>query len=275
VLVAVTVTVPCEVGAVNSPLDAIIPALADQVTVELKLPVPCTDGVHCDVAPGAVVEGTQLTTTEPIVEDGGEGLGGLDCTVIVAVPDFEPSCILVAVIVTVSGEPGAVNSPLDPIIPALVDHVTAELKLPEPWTDAMHCDVAPGATVEGAQLTATDEIPDITEEDPAPLLPPPQEDIAIRPRKAIKTETALLPVFLLLFCRELSIDRRRAGFRPTDYVSIWMPARADWLSLRPILGEENFAVGSHISHSRIRCHPLSLNAIFWVTFPKRIWPNWF
>jgi len=39
-LVAVTVTVPEEEGAVNSPLAFIVPALADQVTAELEAPVP-------------------------------------------------------------------------------------------------------------------------------------------------------------------------------------------------------------------------------------------
>jgi hypothetical protein len=35
VLVAVTVTLPAEVGAVKSPLTLTVPALADQVTAEL------------------------------------------------------------------------------------------------------------------------------------------------------------------------------------------------------------------------------------------------
>jgi hypothetical protein len=46
VLVAVTVTDPAELGAVNNPLPLIVPPLAVHVTVELKLPVPCTVAVH-------------------------------------------------------------------------------------------------------------------------------------------------------------------------------------------------------------------------------------
>lgn len=152
-----------------------------------------------------------------MVEDGGgggEGLDRLDCTVIIAVPDFELSCILVAVTVTAPGEVGAVNNPLDAIVPELVDHVTAELKLPVPCTDAVHCDVAPGAMVLDAQLTATEEMPAVCAENCVPALPPPQADIAIRPRKAIKTEIALHPGLLLLLCRNFSIDSRRAGFGP-------------------------------------------------------------
>ncbi len=40
VLVAVTVTLPAEAGAVKSPLELMLPPLALQVTAELKLPVP-------------------------------------------------------------------------------------------------------------------------------------------------------------------------------------------------------------------------------------------
>lgn len=40
VLVAVIVTEPAVPAAVNSPLELIVPAVADHVTVELKLPVP-------------------------------------------------------------------------------------------------------------------------------------------------------------------------------------------------------------------------------------------
>jgi hypothetical protein len=46
VLVAVTVTDPVELGAVNKPLPLIVPPLAVQVTAELKLPVPCTIAWH-------------------------------------------------------------------------------------------------------------------------------------------------------------------------------------------------------------------------------------
>jgi hypothetical protein len=40
VLVALTVAVAAEAGAVKRPVELTVPTLADQVTVELKLPVP-------------------------------------------------------------------------------------------------------------------------------------------------------------------------------------------------------------------------------------------
>jgi hypothetical protein len=151
VLVAVTVIEPVEPGAVNSPVESIAPPLTAHVTAELKLPVPWTVAAHCDVAFVAIVDGLQTTPTEEIV-------GGAAITVIVARPDLIVSCVLVAVTVTDPAEPGAINSPLPLIVPALAVHVTAELKLPVPCTVALHCDVVLGATVEGLQLTATEEI---------------------------------------------------------------------------------------------------------------------
>ena len=122
VLVAVTVTEPVEPGAVNSPLALIVPPPADHVTVELKLPVPCTVALHCDVPLGTIVEGSQVTDTEEIV-------GGLDCvaTITVAVPDLLVSSLLVAVTVTVAAEAGAVRSPFAFMDPPLAIHVTVEL----------------------------------------------------------------------------------------------------------------------------------------------------
>jgi hypothetical protein len=43
------------------------------------------------------------------------------------VPDFVASCVLVAVTVTVPTEVGAVKNPLESMVPALADQVTAEL----------------------------------------------------------------------------------------------------------------------------------------------------
>ncbi len=80
------------------------------------------------------------------------------CTVIVAVPDFVVSAVLVAVTVTAPAEPGAVNSPVASMLPPLAVHFTVELKLPVPCTVAAHCEVALGAIVEGLQLTPTEEI---------------------------------------------------------------------------------------------------------------------
>lgn len=78
-LVAVTVTVAAELGAVSSPLPVIDPPLALHVTVELKLPVPSTLTLHCEVAPGVTEDGEHTTDTEEIVEE-----------VVVPVPPTEP-----------------------------------------------------------------------------------------------------------------------------------------------------------------------------------------
>jgi len=76
--------------------------------------------VHCEVAFVAIVDGLHTTPTEEIV-------GGTATTVIVAVPDFVVSCVLVAVTITDPAEPGAVNNPLPLIVPPLAVHFTAEL----------------------------------------------------------------------------------------------------------------------------------------------------
>jgi hypothetical protein len=66
VLVAVTVTVPAVLGAVNTPAAEMEPELADQVTAELYDPVPCTEAVHCAAPPAETDEGLQVTETELI-----------------------------------------------------------------------------------------------------------------------------------------------------------------------------------------------------------------
>ena len=53
--------------------------------------------------------------------------GVSNCTITVAIPDFVVSSVLVAVTVAVAGEDGAVKSPLALMVPALADHVIAEL----------------------------------------------------------------------------------------------------------------------------------------------------
>lgn len=58
---------------------------------------------------------------------------------------------------TLTGEEGAVNAPLELMVPALADHLTAEFRSPVPCTVAVHCEVAVGATVVGVQEMATDE----------------------------------------------------------------------------------------------------------------------
>jgi len=53
--------------------------------------------------------------------------GVCNCTVTVAAPDWDVSCALVAVTVTLPAVAGAVKSPLGFTVPSLADHVTAEL----------------------------------------------------------------------------------------------------------------------------------------------------
>ena len=65
VIVANSVTTPPE-GAVNRPELEMVPALAAQVTAELKFPVPITVAEHWLVCPYMMVEGEQVTLTEVI-----------------------------------------------------------------------------------------------------------------------------------------------------------------------------------------------------------------
>jgi hypothetical protein len=76
--------------------------------------------LHCDVALTITAAGLQLTETEVIV-------GGVNCTVMAAVPAFVGSCVLVAVTVTVPAEAGAVKSPLALMVPPFAAQVTTEL----------------------------------------------------------------------------------------------------------------------------------------------------
>jgi hypothetical protein len=75
VLVAVTVAVPAEDGAVKTPLALMTPLLADHVTAELYVPVPFTIAVHCEVALTKTAAGVQAGETEVIVGDEGGGPG--------------------------------------------------------------------------------------------------------------------------------------------------------------------------------------------------------
>jgi hypothetical protein len=82
--------------------------------------VPVTVALHCEVALVLTVDGVHAAWTEVMVEEGA-------CTVTVAVPDLVGSCVLVAVMVDVPAEPGAVNTPLVFTVPPFADQVTAEL----------------------------------------------------------------------------------------------------------------------------------------------------
>jgi hypothetical protein len=67
-LVAVTVTVAADEGAVKRPAVVMAPPPeTDQVTAVLKVPVPCTLALHCEVAPAATVAGVQEAETEEMV----------------------------------------------------------------------------------------------------------------------------------------------------------------------------------------------------------------
>ncbi|HSY01456.1 MAG TPA: hypothetical protein VK819_04855 [Acidobacteriaceae bacterium] len=82
--------------------------------------MPATVALHCEVALGATDVGVQLTETDVMVEVAA-------VTATVAVPAFALFCVLVAVTVTDPAALGAVNMPLELIVPALEVHVTAEL----------------------------------------------------------------------------------------------------------------------------------------------------
>ena len=71
-------------------MEDIVPRLAVQVTVESKLPVPCTVAEHWLVWPSCTVAGLHETLTEVIVGT---------VTVTFAVPDFVESWVEVALTV--------------------------------------------------------------------------------------------------------------------------------------------------------------------------------
>jgi hypothetical protein len=72
-----------------------------------------------------------------------------------AVPDFEVSCVAVAVMVAVPVRAG-VNTPEDVIAPSVVPQVTAELYDPVPCTVAVQLDVCVVRMDAGEQITETE-----------------------------------------------------------------------------------------------------------------------
>jgi hypothetical protein len=95
--------------------------------------------------------------------------------------------------VTIAAAAGAVNKPLDAIVPPPeTDHVTAELKLPVPRTPAVHCEVAPGATVDGLQVAETEEIVGDAVCGAAALARLPQERSEGRAREASRAQTRVV-----------------------------------------------------------------------------------
>jgi hypothetical protein len=135
-------------GAVYTPADVIVPALAVQVTAELNAPVPATVAAQADVPLTLILAGVHTTATEVTF-----------VMATLAVEETAGFCTDVAVIVAlpeVGTVAGAVYTPADVIVPALAVHVTAELKVPLPATVAAQLDVPPTLMLAGVQVTATE-----------------------------------------------------------------------------------------------------------------------
>jgi hypothetical protein len=105
---------------VKRPSELIVPAVTDQLTAELKLPVPLTVAAHCEFAFRLTVDGLHATWTDVMPEDD-------CCTVMDVLPDLLGFWVLVAVTVTGPVLAGAVKTPLELTVPLLADHMTAEL----------------------------------------------------------------------------------------------------------------------------------------------------
>lgn len=111
-LVAVTVTLPAEAGAVSTPPAVIVPPDADHV-IALLLTVPDTLALNCCVAPVRML----AVVGEMVIEF---TVG--DATVTVAVAVLDGSAKLVTVIVAVPGVLLAVKTPAEEMVPELADH---------------------------------------------------------------------------------------------------------------------------------------------------------
>lgn len=127
---------------------------ANHVTEELKLPVPWTLAEHLLAWLTNITFGAHETSTEVIVEAD-------EFTATVAVPDFAGSCVDVAVMTALPATAGAVNDPDALIVPLVADQVTAELKLPVPWTVAEYWLVWPVSMAVGVQDTPTEVIVEV------------------------------------------------------------------------------------------------------------------
>ena len=111
-LVAVTVAVRGDPGAVYSPPVVIVPCVVVHVTP--AFPVPVTDATNCCVPlTGKLTIFGLIVTTTP-----GE------VTVMFAEADLLGSAALVAFTVTVPGVAGAVNKPFELMLPADADQIT-------------------------------------------------------------------------------------------------------------------------------------------------------
>ena len=108
-------------GAVYSPLELIVPQFADQVTELFVLPV--TVAVNCSVVFTLIEPDAGLMATTTVG-------GGPALTVTFAEAESAPFAMLVAVTVQEDAVEGAVYSPLELIVPQVVDHATEVFVLP-------------------------------------------------------------------------------------------------------------------------------------------------
>ena len=170
-LVAFTEYVPAVLGAVYSPVEEIVPAVADQVTAVLVEPL--TVALNCAV-PLVVVVVLFGEIPTLIVEP----LAAVMVTVAVAV--LLGSATLVAITVAVSAEAGAVYTPLLDTVPPPLATLQLTAVLLAPPTVAVNCTVplAVSVVLVGAMLTLTvAAAPPVfgVVAEPAPAAPPQPE----------------------------------------------------------------------------------------------------
>jgi hypothetical protein len=130
-------------GAVSTPLLEMDPAVVDQMTDVLL--VPLTDAENCCVLPAFNTALSGFTLTLMLDGEGEGDEGGLTATVANAFESGETTLAAVTVTKELVETVGAVSTPLLEIDPAVVDHLTAALL--DPLTVAKNCCVAPDATV--------------------------------------------------------------------------------------------------------------------------------
>jgi hypothetical protein len=148
--VAVTMAVPADVG-VNTPVEVIVPPVADQVTPVLYAPVPCTIAMQLAVWVVSMDGGEQATLTEVVVTG--------TFTVTVAEPDLVTSWVEVAVMVAVPADTGVKTPALLtlPIPEGLTDQLTALLKFPVPNTVGVQVTV-PVVRIDAEEQTTATEV---------------------------------------------------------------------------------------------------------------------
>lgn len=112
------VAVPLPLG-VKTPAELIVPPVADQFTVELKLPVPFTVAEQLLVCEAVIDDGEHEAVTEVMVDGAAETTTLLEPVLLV-------SCVDVAVIVAVPA-PLGVKTPAEVIVPPDAVQFTAEL----------------------------------------------------------------------------------------------------------------------------------------------------